>query len=91
MLWSKVPELLGLVGSLLLAAPSIKHTYSQWIYKNFQDTPAMRTETQEFDKAVEAQMKRRALQAYWWNPWDPLFVLSGALCLAVSFALSMLR
>jgi hypothetical protein len=91
MIWNKVPELLGLIGSLLLAAPSIKHTYSQWVYKKFYDAPAVRSETLAFDKEVEKQMKRRALQAYWWNPWDSLIIFSGALCLAVSFALSMLR
>jgi hypothetical protein len=91
MLYGNVPELLGLMGSLLLAAPSIKHVYSQWVYKRFRDTPPRREDTEAFDKEVEKQMKRKALHAYWWNPWDSLFIVSGAGCLALSFLLSMFR
>jgi hypothetical protein len=87
---SKAQELLGFLGSLLLAIPSVRQAMAQWRYKRFLDIPAHRAETKGFDRATEEIMERKAKNLYSWNVWNVSSVFTGSILLASSFAVALL-
>lgn len=90
-LWSKAPEVLGLLGSMALAVPSLRHAWSQWRYKQYWNVPSYTSATAAFDSKIQEQMERRARRAYWWDPWDSGSLFFGSMCLVASFAITLCR
>jgi hypothetical protein len=87
---STAQDLLGFLGSLLLAVPAVIQALDQWRYKRFLDIPAHRPATIVFNVETDKSMKRKAQNMYSWNAWNVGSVFAGSILLASSFAAALL-
>lgn len=89
--WETLSAIFGIIGSILLAIPSIRTEYERCQYKKALDIPAQRKETNDLDEAIKKLMEKRALRVFWWSPFDSYFIFSGVFCLVISFGILLLK